>query len=111
MKITILPKTKPGLWSILLSIAAFILFVVGSALPSRAGYSGLENIYHNPVHTIITVLILALGIVAPILALIAVIKKKERAILVFLVIPTLLTNLFTTVGVILNVFFAHTFNP
>ena len=78
MKITILPKTKPGLWSILLSIAAFILFVVGSVLPSRAGYSGLENIYHNPVHTIITVLILALGIVAPILALIAVIKKKER---------------------------------
>jgi hypothetical protein len=105
MKITLLPKTKLGIWSILLSITNLILFVIGSVLPSQTGFTGLEIIIHNPVQTMITILILVLGFISPILALIAVIKKQERSIIVFLVIPTLLTNLLSAVGMILNVFF------
>jgi len=109
MKITILPKTKLGIQSVWLMIAGFLLFIIGSVIPSKAGYSGLENIYQNPIQTVITVLILALGIAAPIIALIAVIKKKERSILVFIIIPTLLTGLLSVVGVILTVFFSARF--
>jgi hypothetical protein len=109
MKITVLPKTRLGIQSVWLAIAAFILFVIGSVIPSRTGYSGLEMVYQNPIQTVITILILALGIAAPIMALIAVIKKKERSILIFLIIPTLLTGLLSAVGVILTVFFSTRF--
>lgn len=105
MKITFLPQTKLGIWSVLLAIANLILFVIGSVLPSNEGFSGLENITQNPIQALITVLILVLGIAAPVMALIAVIKKQERSILVFLVIPTLLSNLLSVVGTILSVFF------
>ena len=105
MKITLLPKTRLGIWSLVLTAVSWLLFVAGSLLPSKAGYSGLEILTQNPLQAIATVLILVAGITAPILALIAVIKKQERSILVFLVIPTIFTNLLMGVGVIMNVFF------
>jgi len=109
MKITFLPKTKLGIWSVLLSIANLILFIIGSVLPSKAGFSGMDIVIHNPVQTMITILILVIGIISPILALIAVIKKQERSIIVFLIIPTLLANLLSVVGMILNIFFSVRF--
>jgi len=105
MKLTFLPKTRLGIWSLVLTAASWILFIAGSLLPSKAGYSGLEIVNQNPLQAIATVLILAAGITAPIMGLIAVIKKQERSILVFLVIPTILTNIFMGIGVIMNVFF------
>ena len=83
----------------------FVLFVVASVLPSEVGYSGFEAVVHNPLQAAATVVILVVGILAPVLALVAVVKKRERSILVFLVIPSLVPNLISPVGVILNLFF------
>jgi len=105
MKLTFLPKTRLGIWSLVLTAVSWVLFIAGSLLPSKEGYSGLEIVAKNPLQAIATVLILAAGITAPIMGLISVIKKQERSILVFLVIPTLFTNIVMGIGVIMNVFF------
>ena len=81
-----------------MTVVNFVLFVVASVLPSEPGYAGIEAIVRNPLQTVATVVILVIGILAPILALIAVIKKRERSVLVFLVIPTLLPNLIVRWG-------------
>lgn len=104
MKLTILPKTYSGKLAVILEIISIILFVVGSVLPSKLGYSGIDIIRNNPLQAIITVMIFAVGIGAAILGLTAVIKKKERSIIVFIVILTGLYNILSLVGVVIQVF-------
>ena len=93
-----------GWWSMILMVVNFVLFVVASVLPSELGYAGFEAIVRNPLQAVATVVVLVVGILAPILALVAVIKKRERSVLVFLVIPSVLPNLISPVGVVLNLF-------
>ncbi|MBU7006052.1 hypothetical protein [Phosphitispora fastidiosa] len=105
MKITFLPKTHLGKWSVAMMIASWVLFVVGSVLPSKTGYSGLEIIIQNPLQSIITILLLILGIVAFIMAVISVIRKQERSILVFLAIFLGLQSILGFFGMVVNLFF------
>lgn len=105
MKITLLPKTRLGKQSIIFTIASWILFVVGSVMPSETGYSGFESIIQNPLQAIITVLIFAVSIMAFIVGLISIIKKQERSILVFLAILSGVSMIPSFFVVVANVFF------
>jgi len=106
MKITFLPKSKIGLWALILAIVSPILFVIGSVIPSKSGYSGMEIVTQNPIHGILTLLMFAAALTSLILALISIIKKEERSILVFLVLPFGLYGLISFIGVIVNLFTA-----
>lgn len=107
MKITFMPKTKFGNLSLVLAIISVALFVFGSVLPavipSVDGLSGWEMVTSNPVYSIITLLLFAIGIMAAVYGLIAMIKKQERSVLVMLVILFGAYNIFSFVGVIINV--------
>ena len=56
MKISFLPKTRLGKWSVIMMISTWVVFVVGSVLPWKPGYSGFEIVIQNPLQGIITVL-------------------------------------------------------
>ena len=86
MKISFLPKTCLGRWSVIMMISSWVVFVVGSVLPWKPGYSGFEIVIQNPLQGIITVLMLGVGIATSSTAIISVTKNKERTILVFLAI-------------------------
>jgi hypothetical protein len=104
-KIGIPTKTPMGKKSIIMMILGFVLFVVGSVLPWKPGYSGFEIVIHNPIQGIITLLMLIIGVITLSMALISVIKNKERSILVFLAIFAGLYGILGFVGSIVNVFF------
>ena len=106
MKITFLPKTSKGKWSVIMMVSSWILFVVGSVLPWKPGYSGFDFVIQNPLQAIISILLLAVGIATFCMALISVIKNKERSILVFLAILLGLYNILGFFGSIVNVFFS-----
>jgi len=102
MKISFLPKTRLGKQAVIFFVSSWVLFLVGELLPSKEGLSGWENVIQNPIHTLLTVLILVAGIAAPVMSLIAVIKKQERSILVFLIIPTIISSIIMFIGVFMN---------
>lgn len=103
--ISFLPRTILGKWSVIMMISSWFLFVVGSVLPWKTGYSGLEIAIQNPLQGVVTVLLLGFGVATVILAMISVIKKKERSILVLLAILSGLYSILAFVGSIANVFF------
>jgi hypothetical protein len=105
MKITFLPITKLGKWSVILMISSWILFAVGSVLPWKPGYSGFEIVVQNPLQGIITVLMLIIGIATFVTALNSVSKYRERSLLVFLAILGSLYSIPGFVGSLVNVFF------
>ncbi|PKM45466.1 MAG: hypothetical protein CVV03_06620 [Firmicutes bacterium HGW-Firmicutes-8] len=82
------------------------LFVVGSVLPWKPSYSGFEIVIQNPLQAVITILMLAVGIATFSMALISVIKNKERSILAFLAILLGLYSILGFFGSIASVFFA-----
>lgn len=57
MKITFLPGTHLGKWSVILAIVSFILIVVGSVFPMEYGITGFKMFIQNPLLTIITILL------------------------------------------------------
>ena len=107
MKISILAKTRMGKQSIILMISSWVVFIVGSVLPWKPGYSGFEFVIHNPLQAILTVLMLSFGIATFSMALISVIKNRERSILVFLAILAGLYSILGFVGSIANMFFNY----
>lgn len=104
MKISFLPKTRQGKLAVILMFSSFILFVIGSVLPYREGYAGFEMIKHNPLQVVLTFLIFAVGITSFAEGLIAVIKHKERSILVFLTLLSGPYNIVSFIGVIIGLF-------
>lgn len=104
MKITFLSRTTLGKWSVIMMISSWILFVVGSVLPWKPGYSGFEFVIHNPLQAIITIMIFAASVATSIMGLISVMKNKEHSILVFLAILSGLYNILGFFGVIANMF-------
>lgn len=101
----LLPKTKQGKWSVILMISNWVLFVLGSLLPWKNGYSGFEIVIQNPLQGILTFFILIIGIATSVTALIAVVRDKERSWLVFLAILAGLYSILGFVGSVVNVFF------
>lgn len=90
MKTDFLPKNILGKWSLGLIVAMLVLFFLGPSLSNLfyqsvpAGKTILEDIFKRPALALPMVLAMLCGILAFISGLFAIIKKKERALLVYL---------------------------
>ena len=80
MRISILPKTSLGRWSVGLAGAFILLSVLSGVL------TGLGGVGPGPVGPIVGVAFGISGIAALVTGLISAIKSKERSILVFLAV-------------------------
>ena len=84
-----MPKSTIGKWSVGLILGMFILLAFGSSLANslyesvQSGRTILEDITKRPVLSISMLLGFGSGISALVTGLFALIKQKERAILVF----------------------------
>ncbi|OGO07516.1 MAG: hypothetical protein A2Y92_04105 [Chloroflexi bacterium RBG_13_57_8] len=83
MKITFLPKTLPGKWSLGLTGASIILFVF-LIIMGATGQEGGETFFDNLLLAIPGLLALVSGVAAFFTGVISIAFVKERAILVFL---------------------------
>lgn len=85
-----MPKTKLGKWSVGLGVALIALMFVGPTLDATlykgvtAGNNILEDLSNRPLLAIPMLLAMLSGIMAFVTGLIALIKYKERAVLVYL---------------------------
>lgn len=99
MKLNLTPNTKIGKWSLGLIIAMPILLFTGSSFTRTlyksvpAGRTILEDITKRPALSLIMLSGMAAGVSAFIAGLIAIIRKKERALLIY--VATLIGMLFT----------------
>ena len=84
-----MPKTNLGKWSFWLIVAMPILILIGSSLTNSlyesvpSGDTILEDIANRPVLALSMLAGLASGVGAFITGLVAILKQKERAILVY----------------------------
>jgi predicted Abi (CAAX) family protease len=85
VRITVLPKTSLGRWSVGL-IAVFILFLVLFVILVASGQRGDEAFFSNLLLTVPVLLAGTCGVAAFVTGLVGVIKSKERSILVYLAI-------------------------
>jgi hypothetical protein len=89
IRITVLPKTPLGWWSLGLIVAMPVLFFVGMSFTNLlyksvpAGGTILKDITVRPALALTMLVGMASGISAFIIGLIAIIRQKERALLVF----------------------------
>lgn len=88
MKYSFLPKTRNGTWSVCLFIA-FILFAVVSSLVSLSTGNTIEypSPMNSPVLGTLIYLTFSAAVFSSLIGLISLIKNKERAFSVFLVVP------------------------
>jgi len=103
MRVSILPKSYPGKWSIG-SLAAFVVFFVTFQLLVASGQRGGETFFSNLVLTIPILLAGAAGVLSFLTGIIGVIRNRERSILVFL---AMLVGLFVLLFSIGEVAFPH----
>ncbi len=82
MKISILPKTAPGKWSVWLAISFIVLFALVSIL-GATGQEGGPTFFSNLYLAIPGLLALVTGLAAFLIGIFSIIFLKERAILVF----------------------------
>ena len=89
MRISILPKVKLGWWSLGLVVAMPVLFFIGMSFTNLlyesvpAGGTILKDIIARPALALTMLAGMAAGISAFVIGLIAVLRQKERAVLVF----------------------------
>jgi hypothetical protein len=101
VRIKILPKTRLGWWSMGLAIAIPIFFLIGMSFANLlyesvpAGDTILEDVTARPALVIMMLAGMASGISACIVGLIAIIRRKDHALLVYCA---------TLVGVLLVIF-------
>ena len=83
------PRTKLGMWSVGLITAMPILFVIGSSFSSsiyesvRAGRNILEDVAARPFLALTMLAGMVAGISAFIVGLLAIVKHREKALLVY----------------------------
>lgn len=104
MKITFLPVSKYGKWAVILMLINFLVFVIGSVLPWKDGFSGFEILIQNPLQAVITVLMFLIGIAVAILAVVSIAKKKERSALVFLAVLAGFYSITGFIGSVINLY-------
>ena len=103
----LIPKTKLGKWSIGLIIAMPILYSIGMSFTDSlyksvpAGETIPKDIIARPALALTMLSGMTVGILAFIAGLIAIIKKKERAILVYISIFTGALHILFLIGEIL----------
>ncbi len=101
MKVNLIPKTKLGKWSLGLIAAMPILFFIGTSFTNSlyklipAGSTILEDIAVRPALALTMLLGMVAGISAFIVGLMAILKHKERALLVYIA---------TSIGMLLILF-------
>lgn len=90
MKIYVIPKSRYGKWSLILIIAMPVLFFIGTSFTNSlyksvpAGNTILEDLLNRPALSLTMLMGMASGISAFITGLLAIIKYKERALLVYI---------------------------
>ncbi|MBP1744515.1 MAG: hypothetical protein H6Q58_1493 [Firmicutes bacterium] len=91
MKISFLPKTRSGKWSVVL-FAAYAVLVAASKFVSEIQNNTIEypNPFNSPLLGSLLYLTFFASFMASVIGLFAVFKKGERSILVFLAIPNLI---------------------
>lgn len=105
-----MPKTTLGKWSVGLILAMFILFVIGSSLPNTlyesvpAGGTILKDIVSRPALALSMLAGFGTGISALVTGLVAIVKRKERKLLVYL---STLVGAALTLFVIAEIIFPH----
>ena len=103
MKVNLTPKTKLGKWSLGLIVAMPVLFFVGTSFRDSlyksisAGRTILEDIIKRPALALTMLLGMIAGISAFVTGFIAIIREKERAVLVYVA---------TFIGMLLILFLA-----
>ncbi len=90
MKITVLPKTFLGK----ISTVMYLIFLTFMVLEGRLS--------ENPQHAIILLMMIAVIILAAIIGLIAIVRNKERSIIIFLMIPLGVFHLIGAVFLIIS---------
>ena len=99
MKITFLPKTKTGTWSVNLFLAFIVLSISGTIISPAIGNTiEYPNPINSPLLGTVIYLMFAAAIGASVMGIISVSKYKERSILTYISIPLGMVFLF---GVIL----------
>ena len=89
MRLSFIPKTTLGRWSVGLIVAMPVLFFIGQSLLNLlyksvpAGNTILEDIAERPALALTMLAGMVSGISAFIAGLIAMVKQKERALLVY----------------------------
>lgn len=97
----VLPKTKLGKWSLALIIAMPLLIIIGGSLSGtmyksvEAGNGLIDDLAKRPALAVASLAGIAAGLASCVIGLIAISKKQERAILVYLS---------TLIGVLLIIF-------
>jgi len=100
MRVSFLPKTLLGKWSVGL-IIAFFVFLASFAVLVASGQRGGETFFSNLALTVPMLLAGSCGVAALITGLIGIIRSKERAVLVYLAVAIGLVVLFFGLGEIL----------
>jgi hypothetical protein len=98
MKITFLPVTKFGKWSLISIVAVIVLYAFFMIMISFFGQRGGLTFFSNLWLAVPMILAWVAGCIAFIIGLTAIFKSKERSILVF--VTTFVGFLITLYGVI-----------
>jgi hypothetical protein len=102
MKANLIPKTKLGKWPLGLIAAMPVFFFIGTSFTNSlyksvpAGNTILEDIAERPALALTMLMGMVAGISAFIVGLIAIIREKERALLVYIA---------TSIGMLFVLFF------
>ena len=95
MRLTLLPTTRQGIWSIVLALGVFLFMFVIRTLFMRLFHGmGNESFFSNPYAAISAILAGLSGLGALVVGIFAVAKKNERSLLVGV---TILFGLFVVV--------------
>jgi hypothetical protein len=84
MKITFLPTTTLGKWTIGLIISLFVFFLLSVAIVNLGHQTGGETVTANNYIAIPMLIAVISGVSAFITGIIAILKYKERSLLVFI---------------------------
>lgn len=105
MKIKFLPRTKLGLYTVLIMALTIIFFIVRSLISWNFVYSGFNFIIKSPFYITLSFIIFALGVINCILGFIAIDKNRDQSILVFLAIILGINNIVGFLFFIAHIFF------
>ena len=94
MKITLLPTTKLGIWSIVLAAGVFVFYSLRRMIMIIGHQRGGETFFSNPLLAIVMILAALSGMAALVIGIFTILKNKERSVTVFL---AMLFGLFVTV--------------
>ena len=79
----LIPKTRPGLWSLYLIITTILFFIILSLL-AASGQQGGDTFLDNLALAIPGLIMIVFGIAAFFTGIIGIVRSEERAVLAFI---------------------------